>query len=302
MPDERLQVSLGEDVTVIQIDYTPDTPDPGRVFRSMAGLIDALHRVDRHLARTVTTTVEPIVLLERVEAGSIRAVLRTLLKQVDDDALRNLDWKPLVGQYLVKGKHRLLKWLDGRPRILSRAEVVELQQELRALAPPLMTDRLLPPAPVTVEDLLWDMEAVSRAVVDLAPGDSAKFISQGETSRIETRLIVTEREIESLLTQEVDKSTTEMILLVKKPDYLGNSMWEFRVAERVVEAKMLDEDWLLRFRRQEIALRPGDALRARVRTETARGFEGHDVAVDYYVLEVLGVIHVRPGEQSGMLE
>jgi hypothetical protein len=89
----------------------------------------------------------------------------------------------------------------------------------------------------------------------LQHGDSAGFVSRYEQTRIETRLRVSPAE----------------------PDYFGNSMWEFRLGERIIEAKMLVEEWLQRFRRQEIPLQPGDALRAIVRIETARGFEGHDV-------------------------
>src|SRR5258708_7097366 len=101
----------------------------------MAGLIEAFHRIDRDLAHSLSATVEPQILLERIEAGSIRALLKTILVQVDDDALHNLDWKPLVGQYLVRGKHRLLHWLDGRPKIAARADVIDLQRELRLIAP-----------------------------------------------------------------------------------------------------------------------------------------------------------------------
>lgn len=122
----------------------------------MAVLIEAFQDLDRHLAKAVTVSVEPEVLLERVEAGSIRAVLRTVLRQIDDDALRGLDWKPLIGQYLVAGKHRLLKWLEGRHAILTRTEVLGLQRELASLAPDSIEDRLLPPADVPLGQLLGD--------------------------------------------------------------------------------------------------------------------------------------------------
>jgi hypothetical protein len=299
LPD--LSVELDGDVTVIQIDYAPGTPDPGRVFRSMAGLIDAFSQIDLDLAHSVSATVEPRAFLERVEAGSIRTILKTLLVQVDDEALQNLDWKPLVGQYLVQRKHRLLKWLDGRPKITARAEILGLRQELQSLASAETEGVLLPPAPIPIERLLWDIEAISRAVIELQSEDSAKFIAGSEETRIETRIRITPDEIELLLTEEVIRSESELVLLVKKPDYLGHSMWEFRLGDRVIEAKMLDEDWLERFKRGEITLQPGDALRAVVRTETARGFEGHDVAIHYSILRVLGVVRKPPEHQEDLL-
>ena len=294
-----MSTDASDDVTVIELNYEPGTPDPGRIFRSMAGLIDAFSRVDRHLARSVAVSIEPQVVLERVEAGSIRSILRTLLIQVDDDALRNLDWKPLIGQYLVQAKHAILRKLDGRPRITSRAEVIELQQELVELAP--REIHMLPPAPISTEDLLWDIEAISSAVAELNQTDSAKFISRFDETRIETRLRITADDIEFLLTKETASTTSEQLLLIKKPDYLGNSMWEFRLGDRPIEAKMLDRDWLERFHRQEIPLRPGDALRAVVKIETAEGFEGHAVATHYYVMTVLQVVSVPPYRQTDFL-
>ncbi len=290
--------SLLPDLTVIQIDYEPGTPDPGRVFRSMAALIEAFHDLDRDLARAVAVSVEPELLLERVEAGSIRAVLRTVLRQIDDDSLKNLDWKPLIGQYLVAGKHRLLKWLDGRHTIQTRAEVVDLQRELVALAPHSVQDRLLPPADVPLDRLLADIERISAGVAELRAQDSAYYVSATEATRVETGIRFTSDEIELLLTQETATSDAELVLLVKKPDYLGQSRWEFKLDEHPIEAKMLDDAWLNRFRSGDVVLRPGDALKALVRTQISRGFEGNVVAIRYEVLQVRQIISGGSEEQE----
>src|SRR5256885_1582142 len=106
----------------IEIKYRPGAGDPARIFRSMARLIEATYRIELDLAGSLSIAIQPQLVLERVEANSIRAVLRRLLVQLDDDALRGLDWKPLIGQYLVRGKHHLLQWLNGRKRIKDRSE------------------------------------------------------------------------------------------------------------------------------------------------------------------------------------
>jgi hypothetical protein len=286
--EERDQDDIA--VTVISIDYTPGTQDPGRVFRSMAALIEAFQSIDRDLAKAVSATVDPEVYLERVEVGSIRAVLRTVLRQVDDEALKNLDWKPLVGQYLVRGKQILLGWLDGKPTIESRGEILGLRQALLAAAPDSVEALQLPAQPIPVARLLEDLRALSEGVAPLLPTDAADFEVGGETSRIETRFRISSEEIETLLTEQTLESTAEMVLLVKKPDYLGRSRWEFKLGEQAIEAKMLDEAWLELFRTGTIILKPGYALRATVKSEMAMGFEGAVVGTRYEVLRVLGVI------------
>lgn len=290
-----------EPVTVIQLDYAPATSDPARVFRAMALLIDAFQRTDRDLASALSVSIEPVILLERVEAGSIRAKLVTLLREVNDDSLLNLDWRPLVGQYLVRAKHKALRWLDRNPQITARAQVLELQRELMEDAPAIENNRLLLPAPIPPSQLLEDVRALSEAMAELGPEDRATYEGEGETTKVTAPRELSSEQIETLLTEDVAVQEGEMILLIKKPDYLGNSRWEFRLEERIVEAKVLDEAWLGRFHAGKIPLRPGDALRAVVRAEAHRGFEGNVVSTKYFILLVREVVHEDRSRQGDLL-
>jgi hypothetical protein len=274
----------------IQIDYPSETDDPARVFRSMARLIDAFHQIDRDLANAVGVGYEPVLLLERVEAGSIRAWLRTVIRQFDDDALKNLDWKPLIGQYLVRGKHAMLRWLDGKDAIATRAEVLQLQSSLVEVSPPGSADLLLV-APVPADTLLADIRLLTEATQDLRDSDRVTYASASGITELPTQLELSSEDVERLLTDEVVQSQGRIVLLIKKPDYLGNSRWEFRLDNRSIEARILDEPWLRRFRDGHIPLRPGDALDADLKSELMRGFEGNVVGTRYSVEHVYGVVH-----------
>lgn len=295
------QLTGNEPVVIIQIDYEPATADPARVFRAMARMIDAFQRTDRDLAAVVSASIEPVLLLERVEAGSIRARLITLLRAINDEGLLNLDWRPLVGQYLVRAKHRALRWLERHPTIESRAQIIELQQQLLSEVPPVPAGHLFLPAPVPPAALLEDLRSLSDAVSELQPGDQALYEAAGESTPISAPFGLSSEKVEELLTQEIVVSESELLLLVKKPDYLGNSRWEFRLEDHAIEAKVQDEAWLERFQAGRIVLRPGDALRALVRSEAYRGFEGNLVATKYYVLQVREIVHQQESEQSDLL-
>jgi hypothetical protein len=222
--------TLEPDVTIIQVDYEPGTPNPGRVFRSMAELIEAFHAIDRDLASAISVNVHAEILLERVEAGSIKAFVRTVLQHIDDEALKNLDWKPLIGQYLVKSKHAILRWLDGRDKIGSRVEVIELQREIALLAPA-APQELLPAGTVPIEHLLKDLQLISIAVTGLRSEDSAALISAIDVTPVEKRIRITSEDITELLTEDTTSTEAPMTLLVKKPDYLGHSKWEFKYGD-----------------------------------------------------------------------
>jgi hypothetical protein len=290
MTAPRQSFGFEDGLAYLQIDYPPETDDPARVFRAMAKLIDAFHQIDRDLAHAFSPNLEPVLLLERVEAGSLRAWIRTVVRQMDDDALRNLDWKPLVGQYLVRGKHAFLRWLDDKEHISNRSELLQLQASLAELNPSEPADVLLI-EPVPAAKLLHDARLLVAATEDLRDTDIVTYVSDADETKLSRALQLSSEEVESLLTDEVVRSNTRTLLLIKKPDYLGASRWEFRLADRPIEAKILDEAWLARFREGQYPLRPADALDADVRSELFRGFEGNVVGTHYFVEHIYRVVH-----------
>ena len=89
----------------IYIDFDKESPNPQRVFQSLNDLIVAFQKFDRVLCQTIDSNIEPVMMLEEVEVGSLKVWLRNALQAIEDDGLKTLDWKPLVGKYLVKAKY-----------------------------------------------------------------------------------------------------------------------------------------------------------------------------------------------------
>ncbi len=106
--------------------------------------------------------------------------------------------------------------------------------------------------------------------------------------------------IEDLLTAETLSSVSEMFLKIKKPDYLGDSKWEFRHGKSPINAGILDNNWLLRFRNREFALMPGDSLKARVRTEVKYDYDREVSAVNYFITEVLEVVYSKTNPSNNL--
>ena len=90
-----------------------------------------------------------------------------------------------------------------------------------------------------------------------------------------------------------------MILKVKKPDYLGASMWELRHGEHNWSARIEDDEWLHRFQTRDVDVRPGDSLRALVRTDVRYGYHNEVVSEHRTILKVLETLpHERDGQIS----
>lgn len=275
----------------IEIDFKPNTPDPSRVFRAMTGLIQACQEVDIRLAGTLGLRISPILFLEDIRTGSLTAFLRSALEGIDDDALKALEWKKLVGSYLVKGKRVLVDYLKNRETIQSGEEIRDLQavianaaRETRAIE---IVDYKALPAPQVAECIFL----LSQSTLPLTEGDRAKYLSPDGDSEINTSFRVTPERIEEVLTQTTIVNPRDLILKVKKPDFLGDSMWDFRFEGRRLPAKVADVEWLAEFHRGAVTLHPGDALFVAAEETVKYGFD-QEVLVKHY--KILKVRHVIP--------
>jgi hypothetical protein len=82
-----------------------------------------------------------------------------------------------------------------------------------------------------------------------------------------------------------------MVLLVRKPDYLGDTLWEFRHGRQTIDAHILDENWLNRFRAGREIIVPGSALDCLVEYQYGYDERGDLVSQKHDVVEVKRVIN-----------
>jgi len=135
----------------------------------------------------------------------------------------------------------------------------------------------------------------------LRDGDKASFITDVQKSGFNLSLSIAPETIAELVTSEALKSTNVMILKVKKPDFLGDSQWEFKFDGRILPAKIADGAWLSEYQAGHVPINPGDAVRASVETVIRYGFDREVVGKEHTILKVLEVIPDPKGEQQRLL-
>lgn len=285
----------------VEIDYKKESENPSRVFRSMFELIDSLQDIDRNLVTSIDVNIEPILLLEDIETGSIRVWLRNLLKLIPDDAAYNLDWKPIVGQYLVKAKKAMVDFLEKKTTITNADEIKPLENEIYQLAEKTKVRWLPAYIPISPRQLLEGMQKISQSLSYLTEGDKAKYIAPDEPeAEFNLTFNIAPESIEDLLAKETLISESEMILKVKKPDYLGESMWDMRHGTSVIQVGISDKDWLEKFQARRVEVRPGDSIRARIQIINKYDFDGELISTHHNAIEVVEVIHAPNQEQLGL--
>jgi hypothetical protein len=260
----------------------------------MTELIDACGAIDKLLVQPIETRLEPVLLLEDIEAGSIRTWLRDQLMDLGDDSLGKLEWKPLVGKYLVKAKYRIVNFLEHRSTITDRANIVTLQRELLAEAEQAQIRPIPLQIPVPESEIVNMIKLLSDPLSRLRPGDYAKYITASEEASFNLDFTFAPEAIETLITKEVITGSMEMNLKVKRPDYLGDAMWDLRHEGHPIEAKIMDLEWLRAFQQRQIEVRPGDAIRAIVQVDVRYDYDNEVVGKRYIIIKVLRVV---PGTQ-----
>ncbi|MBU3991727.1 MAG: hypothetical protein KKA12_04145, partial [Alphaproteobacteria bacterium] len=191
----------------------------------------------------------------------------------------------------VRSKYAVIRFLDDEngPRSLP-----DLREEIRRIAAETDVRHLpdyAPPSPSALIEALREFQSVKDHLVE---GDRATIISQHPSMppyefNLKVRMDVEHIE-ELAVARTITQPAAEMILPVKKPDYLGNSMWGLRHGRRNIEAKIQDEAWLRRFQNREVDVRPGDALQCQVTTEYLYGHDNELLAERYTVVSVIDVL------------
>jgi len=270
------------------IDFKKGEGSPSRVFSATHDFIRACERVDRDLVRAVDSNIEAVLMLEDIEAASLKTWLRNALTAADDQGIKDLDWKPLVGKYLVRAKYAILRWIDddSTPRNLT-----ELAHEIRQIAADTDVRHMPDYAAPSAQTLITAIKDFQNVKDTLASGDRASYISaEGELElRLNMRWSVDD--IEALaVSRTLESPPSPMILAVKKPDYLGASQWDFRLGRRTVQAKIIDTNWVRRFQAREEDVRPGDALECLVVVEQLYGHDNELISERFTITEVRGVL------------
>ena len=230
------------------------------------------------------------MVLEDIESASLKTYFRNKLESVDDQALKSvLDWKQLIGLYLVKCKYIILEKMNDEP---DRTSIISLRQEIQKAASETDVRHLPAYAEPRRSDLLKGIKNFQSVKDRLSDGDRA-YIETTNTPRLDLNLTARWdiNTIQELSTTQRQVSTSDnMILIIKKPDYLGDSKWDLRHGDRSISAKIEDMTWLKSFQAREVNVMPGDALRCRVRNETAYGLDNEVVSENFYIEEVHEVI------------
>lgn len=309
---DSVHTQLGDGDFEIYIDFVKNQGDPSRVFHAMGELIDALALFDTALTGIITEHPVAEIVLAEVEGGSIRAFFRNCLSSIPDEAIRDGEWKKVLGHFLVVGKHCLIRWLEENPEITEKEQLLDIKDQLEKAAE--ATGVLNFPAyrPVDLQQLSTVITKIDASVSHLDPDDKVQYESRQGTATLPHAQHQHEDTILEFLTHDVFTATGRHVVKVKKPDFLGKSQWELKLREKSIHASINDVAWLAKYQIGQIEVRPGDSLHAIVKEEIHLDYRKRIIKEVYSIELVIAVIppalvsqisldieHAAPPEEGG---
>jgi len=273
--------------------------NPNRVFRSMAELLDAFQDLDSTLSEVAGVKVGNSLILEDIEKGSLKTIIRNLIEDVPDEDLRESNFKRLLGFYLVKSKYAVLKWCQETPKLTSPDQVDALEGELVRIAEESRINKIAAYQPPNRVKLLTNISSIQKSTRHLAENDNVFFSCNDGTSKINDSIEISDALVEDVLTREVLDDRSIAILKVKKPDYLGTSKWLFKFQGHAIDVSITHQEWLDKFQNKQVSVQPGDSIRGTLVQYISYGHNNEVLGIRYELEHIDEVIEAQSFLQSG---
>lgn len=291
-----MNIALAKPDFSILIDYKQDTEYPARVFKSLSEILDTIQYMDNSLLGLIEPGFESALFLQNVQAGSpLKVDLRHVIRSILEGAIQRFD-DAEAKSYLNEANIKTISYTSDKNTITNIDEVKPLQQQL-------VYPKLAAVQP-TAQDLLKYIQRLSDSTSYLSEEDEVEYIpadSPDKPIRFNKSFRLPQEQVELINLGSIDDSEIEMVLMVKKPDLLGKSKWDFRLDEKTIISCQISDDAFIERLQQEhsIALRSGDSLHVRVKTTIKKDKSNQLIGLpEYEITKVLKVIPLQTNQKT----
>jgi len=253
-------------------------------------MIEGINELDYLIAESVNTSVKSNIVLDDIEKGSILGKFWNELVISEDGQLDNAPENDKIEEYIEESRVEALKF------IAEKKSSVEDLDNLKTTISKIADDKKLTDsfnyAELDSLKLAKTVNTINNSTDELNKNEffglksknkEVKVINSG-TPKIDIEAV------EEALTENEIKNESEMFYLIKKPDFLGDSAWNFRHGKKSVTVKILHQEWLDEFHSGKIPVVPGDSLNVLVRQTSKYNRNGYLISDKLEIIEVINVI------------
>jgi hypothetical protein len=276
----------------IKLDFVPGDNIPENLFIAFANAIRYFKRVDNMLAKTIAQDFDISSSLMEVKSGSLRGFFRTRV-EIQETELRardaDNDLENRIKEYLHNGRKSITQGLfdfeknndEHINRVIEEVKKVAIDSGISEepfFAPPSKNEMLpIIDAAQDTGKILDNKTSLFYSVENENAVELPRRIKMDETLFIENK-------------GKIVPNTQELILKIKKPDYLGDSKWEMKHGNNKLLCKIEDAVWLEKFKSKRVFAFPGDSLYCNIQVINEYDSKLNLKKSEYTIVEVIDVI------------
>ncbi|EIJ36965.1 hypothetical protein Thini_4491 [Thiothrix nivea DSM 5205] len=258
----------------------------------MTRLIESIEEIQDKLTFSLSVDIRTELLLEEIKTGSLLTWLSAETTYPENKPEIKIDKNnnKKINNYLQRGIEKIVDFTSRRDKINSIKEINDLQDDLYNMASDTDIKNIPAYSKIAEKDIMEFLLKTNEASKTLSKDDEIFFIFDNGAKKYNKEFSITKESIEELLIQSQKEDLEFLELKIKKPDYIGDSKWEFMYDDKIIDVKVDDHNWLKKFRNQEFALRPGDSLLALVMVKKFYNHNSELIKTTYRLDEVRKII------------
>lgn len=292
LQDENFELSL----------LFKDSKEPIEAFGEFKNFFESLISLDDIYLKSISPGSKSGYILQSLEFSSIKTWILQILKNTPDEAIKDLDWKKLLGIYLVKLKYRIIKYLEENPVIDSSEQIIELGKSIEVEKKQFLKNHDYLITEVNPFELLNNIEPLINYSSQLKEDEKLQFNSVYGNAIISNKMKFNKSKILFELGNEENNMTTIEVLKIVKIELLSdNPTWNFKLKSKdpnfgknegkIIAAKILDLEWLNKFHSREFPILPNDSLKVNLRSSYVKQGDGIINKPSYEILKIIEIIY-----------
>ncbi|HHS99450.1 MAG TPA: hypothetical protein ENK73_01205 [Thiomicrospira sp.] len=243
----------------LKLDFERNSTSPERVFDAMSDLIQSTQSLHSCVLSSIVSDFETQLLLSDVETGSIISWLTPKITSKEESLPQEKVAK--ITHLLNISTQRIIQFIEGKETISSSSEIDELEEGLRNDSVDL--EEFPNVFSLDRHRLMKGLSSIGKATEKLHEDDTVYIELHNGTFPINKNFNFSDNEVKKLLLEKTEEVSGEKTFIIKKADFLGNSMWDFILGGKTIQAKMRDQNWIDKFHHRKEVVYPGDALRCK---------------------------------------
>ncbi|MCJ8215567.1 hypothetical protein [Aeromonas veronii] len=272
----------------LKIDFQKNSEKPQRVFDSMSLLISSVEEFHESVLHAVDTDIRPFLLLSDINEGSIKSWLTINI----DGEIPNEKQSKFIG-FMNYCTERLITFIKDKDTITNVDELDPLINELHRKADELRLEEFPNVFDLNRYRLLKSYTSISDASGKLNAHDDIYVLANEHTVKLNKNFKLTKDDIDLLIVDSTRSNITKETLIIKKADFIGNSMWDFIKGKTKISAKMRVPEWLTEFHNRKVLVAPGDGLLCDLVTIVFYDKYDKPVETKYEVVKVHNPVEMR---------